>query len=64
MLRSVVRHPRGESIATIAKLSLILDPSSFDFDDVRNTASFPNYEAHGQPSFERYLRPGPMTEVR
>ncbi|MCJ1435963.1 hypothetical protein MMC27_005339 [Xylographa pallens] len=40
----------------------ISDPSSFNFDDVRNTASFPNYEAHGQSSFERYLRPGPMTE--
>ncbi|MCJ1377257.1 hypothetical protein MMC17_000349 [Xylographa soralifera] len=40
----------------------ISDPSSFDFDDVRNTTSFPSYEAHGQASFERYLRPGPMTE--
>ncbi|MCJ1394753.1 hypothetical protein MMC18_007633 [Xylographa bjoerkii] len=38
------------------------DPLSFEFDDVRNTSSFPNYEAHGQASFEQHLRPGPMTE--
>ncbi|MCJ1404693.1 hypothetical protein MMC11_007919 [Xylographa trunciseda] len=38
------------------------DPRNFDFDDVRNTKSFPNYEAQGQASIERHLRPGPMTE--
>ncbi|MCJ1287188.1 hypothetical protein MMC26_006536 [Xylographa opegraphella] len=41
---------------------VIGDPSRFVFDDVRNTTSFPSYEAHGQASFEHYLRPGPMTE--
>ena len=53
----------SQQYTTISELSLIPDPSSFKFEEVRNTTSFPSYEAYGQDAFERYLRPGPMTEV-
>ena len=31
--------------------------------DTRNRTQFPNYEAHGQYTFEQFLRPGPEPTV-